>query len=220
MPFELNALETRILGCLLEKERLTPEIYPLSLNGLSTACNQSTNREPVTSYDEKTIEEGLVTLREKRLAIIISGAGLRVPKYRHNLPEHCSLDAPQTALICVLLLRGPQTVGELRLRTERMYAFPSLEAVEQTLQTLAAEDQGLVSLLLQRPGQKERRYAQLLSSASSATESSPESFVHEATPAVRPLIERVAALEAETAGLKAELQSLREELAGFRRQFE
>jgi len=220
MPFELNALETRILGCLLEKERLTPEVYPLSLNGLATACNQSTNRDPVTAYDEKTIEEGLTSLREKRLAVMVSGAGLRVSKYRHHLPEQCPLDAAQSALICVLLLRGPQTAGELRLRTERMHPFPSLEAVEQTLNALAAEDKGLVVLLPQRPGQKERRYRQLLSSASVADESSPESFASESGPTARPLVERVAALEAETAALKAELQQLREELAGFRRQFE
>jgi uncharacterized protein YceH (UPF0502 family) len=212
MPFELNALETRILGCLLEKERLTPETYPMSLNGLTLACNQSTNREPVTSYDERTIETALDTLREKKLAMVISGAGMRVPKYRHRLPEHTALEANETAIICVLLLRGAQTAGELRQRCERMFAFANLEAVEQCLAGLEAEDRGLVSLLPQRPGQKERRYLQRLSSAAVLAEPASEGVEPAAIPAL-PLAERVTALE-------AEVQRLRAELEGFRKQFE
>ena len=127
MPLELNALETRILGCLLEKERLTPENYPLSLNSLTAACNQSTNRDPVTAYDEKTVEEGLNALRDKKLAMVLFGAGSRVQKYRHRLPDHYALEPKEIGLICVLLLRGPQTLGELRTRTERFYGFPSLD---------------------------------------------------------------------------------------------
>src|SRR5882724_5153407 len=126
MPLELNALETRILGCLLEKERLTPENYPLSLNGLTAACNQTTNRDPITAYDEKTVEAGVNALREKKLAMVIFGAGSRVQKYRHRFEDHYVLERPETALICTLLLRGPQTLGELRTRTERFFAFASL----------------------------------------------------------------------------------------------
>src|SRR5687768_10329093 len=119
MPFDLSALDTRILGCLLEKERLTPENYPLSLNSRTAACNQSTNREPVTSYDEKTVEGGIGSLREKKLVTMLQMAGSRVPKYRHRFPEHFSLESKEMAVLCILLLRGPQTPGELRQRTER-----------------------------------------------------------------------------------------------------
>lgn len=217
MPFELNALETRILGCLLEKERLTPENYPLSVNSIATACNQSTNREPVTSYDEKTVEGGLDSLREKKLVTFVSGS--RVIKYRHRLPEHLQLDPPDTALLCVLLLRGAQTPGELRQRTERMHFFPTLEAVEHTLGDLASEAQGLVSMLPARPGQKERRFIQRLSAASVLAEPAGDAVEVSAIPAM-PLAERVAALEALTSELKAEIQSLRTELEGFRQQFE
>lgn len=219
MPFELNALETRILGCLLEKERLTPENYPLSLNGLSVACNQSTNRDPVTSYDEQTVQSGLDSLREKKLVTMVSGAGMRVIKYRHRLPEHFQLDFADIALICILLLRGAQTLGELRQRCERLHAFPSLEAVQQALDELASEEQSLVTLLPARPGQKERRYIQRLSAESVLTEPASDAMEAPIIPGV-PLAERVTALETLTAELKAEIEGLRTELAGFRKQFE
>src|SRR5947209_4801542 len=131
MPhFELDEVETRILGCLLEKERLTPENYPLSLNALTAACNQTTNRDPVLTLEERQVESGITSLREKRLATMIHSSGARVQKYRHNLPDHYELQPREQALLCVLLLRGPQTPGELRIRTERMTAFPSLGAIE------------------------------------------------------------------------------------------
>ena len=135
MPsLNLAPLEARILGCLLEKERTTPESYPLSLNGLVAACNQTTNREPVTAYDEKTVEDGIVALREKKLVTVVFGSGSRVQKYRHNLPEHFELDRPDIAVMCVLLLRGPQTAGELRSRTERLFHFASLAELETCLE--------------------------------------------------------------------------------------
>ncbi len=135
MPdLQLDAVEARILVCLLEKERLTPENYPLSLHSLTAACNQSSNREPVVGYDEKTVETGLYTLREKKLASLIHAAGARVQKYRHNLPDLYELTAGETALLCVLLLRGPQTPGELRTRTERAYRFERIEEVEAALE--------------------------------------------------------------------------------------
>ncbi|MEQ1861696.1 MAG: YceH family protein [Chthoniobacteraceae bacterium] len=211
MPFELNAVETRVLGCLLEKERLTPENYPLSLNAVAMASNQSTNRDPVTAYDESTVQAGLDGLREKKLVTMVSGAGMRVVKYRHRLPEHYDLPPPESALLCVLLLRGEQTPGELRQRCERMYPFATIEDVQNSLDALASDDRGLVSMMPARPGQKERRYVQRLSSASVLAEPAGDSM-EPAIPAL-PLAERVAALE-------AEMQRLRAELETFRKQFE
>lgn len=219
MPLELNALETRILGCLLEKERLTPENYPLSLHSLTTACNQTTNRDPITAYDEKTVEAGLNALREKKLAMVLFGAGSRVQKYRHRFEEHYTLDPEEIALICVLLLRGPQTLGELRTRTERFFTFASLDAVRECLDVLAREETALVRLLPQRPGQKEQRYIQLLSIPTAFEEAPVETAAGEFTPPAR-VSERVETLEKQVAELQATLQSVREEFAAFRKQFE
>lgn len=219
MPLELNALETRILGCLLEKERLTPENYPLSLNSLTAACNQSTNRDPITAYDEKTVEAGVNTMREKRLAMAIFGAGSRVQKFRHRFEAHYSLDPEELALICVLLLRGPQTLGELRTRTERFFTFASLDAVRECLETLAKEETALVRLLPQQPGQKEQRYIQRLSIPTASDDAPTKVFTAESfTPGNMP--DRVDALEKQVVELQSELQRVREELATFRKQFE
>jgi uncharacterized protein len=216
MPhFELDLAETRILGCLLEKERLTPENYPISLNGLTAACNQSTNRDPVLTLEERVVEAGIIGLREKRLATMIHSSGARVQKYRHNLPDHYDLQPREVALLCVLLLRGPQTPGELRARTERMAAYPSIEAVESALRDLAGGDDPLVRMLPARPGQKENRYVQLLSGE--PVEPPPgESQVTIGAPRSS----RTEAIESELAALRAELQQLREEFASFRKQFE
>ena len=145
--FTLTPTETRILGCLLEKERITPENYPLSLNSLMAACNQSTNRDPVVSYDEKTVEAGVDALREKKLATMTLGAGSRVPKYRHNLLDHFELNQREVALLCVLLLRGAQTPGEIRSRAERLQFFDSLEQVESFLSNLTQGADPLVRVL-------------------------------------------------------------------------
>jgi hypothetical protein len=219
--FDLTPVETRILGCLLEKERVTPENYPLSLNSLVAACNQSTNRDPVVAYEERTVEEGIAGLREKKLATMIHSAGSRVSKYRHNLPDHYDLATREVALLCVLLLRGPQTPGELRIRTERMHPFGSIEEVEGTLSSLAAGGDPLVRVLPPRPGQKERRYVQLLAGEPTAGE------VVTAAPSFNPDVPRIPSssqrleiVEAELASVKTELHQLREELAAFRRQFE
>ncbi len=219
MPLELNALETRVLGCLLEKERMTPENYPLSLNGLTNACNQSTNREPVSSYEEKTVEEGVNSLREKKLATVIFGAGSRVQKYKHRLPEHYVLEPKETGLLCVLLLRGPQTLGELRTRVERFFNFASLDAVRDCLDGLARPGTDLVRLLPQQPGQKEQRYIQLLSEAA-VQEAYANAPIPGETSAPGGVRERVEVLEKEVGELKAELQRVREELTAFRKQFE
>jgi hypothetical protein len=213
--FQLTPVETRVLGCLLEKERLTPENYPLSLHALTAACNQATAREPVTDYDEAVVEAGVNALREKKLATVIFGAGARVQKYRHKLLEHYTLDPREVAVLCVLLLRGPQTPGELRTRTERMFAFRTLEDVQARLDELARGDAPLVQLLPARPGQKERRYVQLLAELSSEPE-----MAGAAEPRVTPAQTRMDELAAEVAALKTEVATLREELAAFRRQFE
>ena len=217
--FVLTPAETRILGCLLEKERITPENYPLSLNSLIAACNQSTNRDPVVSYDEKTVEAGVDSLREKKLATMTSGAGSRVPKYRHNLLNHFELNQREIALLCVLLLRGPQTPGELRSRTERLQFFDSLEQVESFLADLGKGDDPLVRVLPARPGQKEKRYVQLIS-GEPVLPGDFEAEIPISVPKQQNSQSRIEALENEIATLKIELRQLREELLSFRKQFE
>ena len=220
--FTLSPVETRILGCLLEKERITPENYPLSLNSLIAACNQSTNRDPITSYDARTVETGLDRLRQKKLAVMIMSAGSRVAKFRHELLNHFDLSPREVALLCALLLRGPQTLGELRSRTERMQFFDSLEQVESFLADLARGESPLVRVLPARPGQKERRYVQLLSGEPIVPETPPtqenDSPPVEAGSATD--TSRLQAVEQQVAELKAELRDLREELLSFRKQFE
>lgn len=211
----LSPVETRILGCLLEKERTTPDIYPLSLNSLTAACNQTTNREPVVSYDEKTVERGLESLREKKLATVIFGAGSRVQKYRHSLLETYNLERREVALLCVLFLRGAQTPGELRTRTERLCGAMTLTEAETSLENLTRGDHPLVRAIPARLGQKEKRYVQLLSGEPDLTEPAHAASVE--TPVETSRIEK---LEVEIAALRAELQSLREEFSGFRKQFE
>jgi uncharacterized protein len=218
--FTLTSVETRILGCLLEKERITPENYPLSLNSLIAACNQSTNRDPVVTYDEKTVAAGVDSLREKKLATMTLGAGSRVPKYRHNLPDHFELDQREIALLCVLLLRGPQTPGEIRSRAERLQFFNSLEEVESFLSNLTQGDDPLVRVLPPGPGQKEKRYVQLIS-GEPALPAAPAAEIPYHVPSKESLDQnRIEALENQVVVLKEQLQQLREELAAFRKQFE
>jgi len=162
--------EARVVGALAEKSLATPESYPLSLNGLVTACNQSTNREPVVSYSEATVETALEGLREKKLARRIKAPGQRVVKHRHVLDETLGLDRPDLAIITLLLLRGPQTPGELKTRSGRLYPFASLDDVEAALNRLAAADRALVVHLARRPGQKESRWAERLSARDHASE--------------------------------------------------
>ena len=209
---DLSAVECRVLGALLEKERLTPENYPLSLNSLTAGCNQSTNRDPVTSYDEKTVEEAIQSLRERRLVTMVVGAGARVQKFKHRLGEHYKLEEKEVAVLCVLLLRGAQTPGELRIRTERMHAFGSLSAVEETLSVLAREGLELVQAIPARPGQKEGRYRCTFVVESAAIES---------TAPDEPLLpSRLEVLQSEVRDLREDIARLREEFQQFRRQFE
>jgi len=157
----LNDVEVRVLGSLVEKDITTPDYYPLSLNALVNACNQKNNRDPVTSLDEGKVREALSSLQEKRLAGPASGADSRVTKYEHRLQEVYNFDRREIAVLCVLLLRGPQTPGELRGRTDRMYHFEALDEVTSTLQRLADREPSLVKMLPRQPGTKESRYAQL-----------------------------------------------------------
>jgi len=156
----LSASETRVLGCLLEKQRTTPETYPLTLNALRLACNQSTNRDPVVDYDDETLREALHRLERRGYVRLASGRGSRAPKYRHLLEEALPLAQDEHAVMCVLMLRGPQTPGELNQRAERMHHFGGLDGVQDTLERLIAR--GLIARRERRPGQKEERYAQLL----------------------------------------------------------
>jgi uncharacterized protein len=198
---EPDAAEIRVLGCLIEKQRTTPDVYPLSLNALRAACNQSTNRDPVVEWDESTIRPALDRLSRRRWARLASGPGSRAVKYRHLLDEALGLSPAELSLLAVLMLRGPQTPGELRARVERLYAFGSGEELEQTLDGLARRE--LARRLERRPGQKEARYAQLLGGGEEETE-----VVATAAPA-DPLEERVARLEAEVAELRAEVEAWR-----------
>src|SRR5437868_1154205 len=157
---DADSVELRVLGCLIEKQRTTPDVYPLSLNALRLACNQSTNRDPVVDYDEPTIRSALERLDRKRWARLASGPGSRSAKFRHLLDEALGLDGAELSLLTVLMLRGPQTPGELKQRCERLHPFDSTGEVEETLQRLAARE--LVRRLERRPGQKEERWTQLL----------------------------------------------------------
>jgi uncharacterized protein len=207
MDWQLDAAETRVLGALLEKEITTPDYYPLSTNALVNACNQKSNREPVVSYDEDTVEEALQNLRAKGLAMRVTGDG-RVAKHEQRFTEKFNLGRREAALLCVLMLRGPQTVGELRGRSERLYEFDDLEAVEATLARLAEVE--YVKKLPRRAGFKEQRWAQLLAGDVEEAGEEAAAPVQERGPGDR---DRIAKLEADFAALRREFEE-------FRRKFE
>ncbi len=217
MPLALSTIETRILGCLIEKERTGPEYYPLTINALTSACNQLTNRDPIVSYDEKTIEAGLDSLREKKLVMIVHTAGARVPKYRHRFLEMYNLSSQELAVICVLMLRGPQTSGEIRARIERLSGVIALAEVERTLEGLSAGEDPLACVLPSRAGQKERRYVHLFCPPSIT---STESSLSERRRLDNPERSRLDKLEDEIKSLKSELEFLRAELHSFKKDFE
>lgn len=206
---DADAVEIRVLGCLIEKQRTTPDVYPLTLNALRLACNQATNRDPVVDYDEHTIHEALHRLHHRGWARLTSGQGSRTVKYRHLLDDALDVQPGQLAVLAVLLLRGPQTPGELKQRTERLHPFATLADVEEALAALV--ERGHVTRLERRPGQKEERYLQLL--GESADQSAPAHDLQPRAHSLPPgpsLDERVAVLEAEVALLRQAL----EELAG------
>jgi uncharacterized protein YceH (UPF0502 family) len=213
----LNPAEARVLGALVEKDITTPDYYPLSLNALVNACNQKNNREPVTSFDEETVRLALRNLSDKRLAGPAGGADGRVTKYEHRLQEVFNFTRPETAILCVLLLRGPQTPGELRGRTERMHRFEDLDEVLSGLQQLMRREPPLAKALGRRPGTKEIRYAHLLSGDVEAWEPPPDP-VHSGN--VTDENERVAHLEEQVATLQAEVAELKQQMAEFKKQFE
>ena len=198
---DLTPVEIRVLGALLEKQRTTPDAYPLTLNGLRLACNQSTNRDPVTDYDEETIREALDRLRRRGFTRLASGHGSRAPKFRHLLDQALGLGQDEVALLCVLMLRGPQTPGELKQRTERLHPFAGLEGVNATLESLIGRE--LVRRLERRPGQKEERYAELLGEGEAADEGAAVADA----PGEPSLADRVAALEQRVAALEAAWRS-------------
>jgi uncharacterized protein YceH (UPF0502 family) len=211
---DLGSVEIRVLGCLIEKQRTTPDAYPLTLNGLRLACNQATNRDPVVHYEESDIRRALERLARRRLVRLASGHTTRATKYRHLLDDTLSLDDSSLALLAVLMLRGPQTPGELKQRTERLHPFPDLGSIESGLDALAGRD--LVQRLDRRPGQKEERYRHLLAADEDGDEPaaapSPAPVVATPDPPSDPLVERVEALEGQLAELRAELADLREQL--------
>jgi len=198
---DADTVELRVLGCLIEKQRTTPDQYPLSLNGLRLAANQSTNRDPVVDYDEGTIRSALDRLGQRGWTRLASGPGSRAAKFRHLLDDALSLTPSQLALLAVLMLRGPQTAAELRTRSERLYPFSSADDVEQTLRNLAERE--LAERLPRRPGEREERWRQLLGADA---EPSPAAPPVAAPPS--PLEDRVAALEREVAELRERLDAL------------
>lgn len=216
MNIVLNPAEARVLGALVEKDITTPDYYPLSLNALINACNQKNNREPVTNFDEETVRLALRNLSDKRLADPASGADGRVTKYEHRLQEVFNFTRPETAILCVLLLRGPQTPGELRGRTERMHRFEDLDEVLSGLQQLMRREPPLAKALGRRPGTKEIRYAHLLSGDVEAWEPPAET----ASSSGSADAERIIQLEEQVAALRNEVAELKQQMAEFKKQFE
>ncbi len=218
MDIILNENEVRVLGALMEKDATTPEYYPMSLNALVNACNQKSNRDPVMQLEENTVRDALTGLQDNRLAGPARGADSRVTKYEHRTQEVFNFTRAESAVLCVLLLRGPQTPGELRGRTERMHHFETLDDVQSALQKLMQRQPPLAKVLPRQPGTKESRYVHLLSGdvVSADVPQSPASApAHNSEDGVR-----FARLEEEVSALRQEVAELKEQLERFRRQFE
>jgi len=214
---QLTPTEVRVLGSLIEKQITTPEYYPLTLNSLTAACNQKNNRNPITSLAESEVEDALYTLREKNLAYVFHGSTSRVPKYKHVAPEVLHVTPPELAALCVLMLSGPQTVGEIRTRGYRLYEFSGLEEVDETLRALKTKDEPMVMSLPRQPGQKEARFAHLLSGE-------PEIEISEAAVEKHPRRandpDRVAKLEEQVQTLTQQVENLTTQFEEFKKQFE
>ena len=205
----------RVLGSLVEKDITTPDYYPLSLNALVNACNQKNNRDPVMTLDEEVVRAALDSLQQKRLAGPASGADSRVTKYEHRLQEVFNFDRREIAILCVLLLRGAQTPGELRGRAERMYRFEALEDVHATLDRLSQREPPLAAVLPRQPGMKESRYMHLLSGDAPPVE---QAAVREVAPTSGD--DRLGRLENEVSELRKEFEEMQKQLSAFRKQFE
>jgi uncharacterized protein len=215
MHIVLNDSEVRILACLIEKELTTPEYYPLSLNSLMNACNQKSNRNPVVSYDETDVARGLGSLQEKGLVRKTLTSGDRVSKYLHAVLDRFDLSRQEMAILCELMLRGPQTVGEIRSRAERMSAFDSLEEVENALRGLAEHDPPLSFRMPRETGRKERRNMHLFSGGIETL----HDFIAEPAAIQMSLQEKIKKLEEEIVGLRSELEELKRAFAEFKSQF-
>jgi uncharacterized protein YceH (UPF0502 family) len=218
---EFILTEARALGALIEKDITTPEYYPLSLNALVNACNQKSNRDPVMQLDENTVRDALAALQDHRLAGPAGGADSRVAKYEHRTQEVFNFTRAEVAALCVLLLRGPQTPGELRGRTERMHHFETLDDVQSALQKLMQREPPLAKILPRQPGTKESRYAHLLSGEVFAPEPATSAVIA-SSPGTHSAIdpERVTSLEEEVINLKRKVSDLKDQLERFRKQFE
>ncbi|HBA85203.1 MAG TPA: DUF480 domain-containing protein [Verrucomicrobia bacterium] len=221
MEILLKIEEVRALGSLIEKELTTPEYYPLSLNALVNACNQKSNRDPLTMYDERTVVRALEGLREKRLASMVTGAVSRVPKYRQLFTETVGMDLQDTAVLCELMLRGPQTAGELRNRAQRFCPIESIEQVEKIIEGLMAKENfSLIVKLPRQMGYKECRYAHLLSGTPEIREDQTHPAPEAARLEVQAENERMAKMESEIEAMKVELSDLKQQLLDFKKQFE
>ena len=218
MDILLSEAEARVLGSLVEKELTTPEYYPLSLNALVNACNQKSNRDPVTNLDENAVQEAVRALDKKGLAGAADNMVSRVTKYEHRLQEAYNFTRHETALLAELLLRGPQTPGELRGRAGRMHAFDDLGVVHSTLRKLMERQPPLVKVLARQPGTKEARYAHLLCGDVASNEAEPATTA--ATPVNGKDDDRIARLEQQVAALQSEIVELKKQLGEFRKQFE
>jgi uncharacterized protein YceH (UPF0502 family) len=206
---EPDAVEIRVLGCLIEKQRTTPDVYPLTLNALRLACNQSTNRDPVVDYDENTIRGGIERLVQRKWATLASWSNRRSMKYRQTLDGALGLDAAETSVLAVLMLRGPQTPGELKTRTERLHRFGDMAELGAALERLG--ERQLVARLDRRPGQREERYRQLLGEVGEEAEQA-EQAEQVSERAAEPGDERIERIERQLADLRSEIQALRREL--------
>jgi uncharacterized protein YceH (UPF0502 family) len=215
---KLTEIETRVLGSLIEKDIITPDYYPLSLNALVNACNQKNNRDPVMTLDEAAVRDALATLQEKRMAGPVSGADSRVTKFEHRLQEVFNFDRREVAIVCVLLLRGPQTPGELRSRTDRMYRFEALDDIVSTLDRLAQREPPLARVLPRQPGTKESRYTHLFSGEPPEADVVRVPSPSYAGSGVAP--DRLETIEEEVARLRQDLSDVQQQLAAFRKQFE
>ena len=221
MNLSLTDVEVRVLGALVEKESTTPEYYPLSLNALVNACNQKSNREPVMNLDEDAVRGAIRRMNEEGLTRFASTSDSRVPKYEHRLNETFNFHRHEIAILCVLLLRGSQTPGELRTRAERIYAFEDLESVHSALNLLMKREPPLAKVLPRQPGTKESRYVQLFSEEQEyvSGQKSAKPAVIEAS-AVQSKTDRLAVVEAEVVQLRADVTDMQKQFAAFRKQFE
>jgi uncharacterized protein YceH (UPF0502 family) len=215
---ELNEAEARVLGSLVEKQLTTPEYYPMTLNGLTAACNQKTSRDPVVSYGEATVQSALDSLHDKYLVYLFHGSTARAVKYKHMLPSVYELEPSEVAIVCVLLLRGAQTLGEIHTRTGRLYDFKDLNDVQESLDGLIRREEPMVVRLERQPGQKEARFAHLLSGAVAVEQITNSSSV--SSPQKESQNERVEKLEQEVLALREEVSTLKETFEEFKKQFE